>query len=307
MRINPINSKQSFIFKPLRIIQSLGWVAVAILSLPTVIGAYFAWKKLAAIWNKHERFDTQKTNEVVSKLFLEGSENGFEEVFSEVAETASKESTLYEQAIHQFKGSSCLGSRSAEAYLDYLKNTEKNLGFHFNTNLLHNLGFTLNEFLTNIKAEAKDAKLIFVPFLLAGNLLREQHIVVAVINKTNEQIEYFDPKGNQFYSIFGRLVDRNLEQWSIPTQAFLEKLSTSIFPDKEPSIIRNINGPQSLSNKVDCGVHALDFIQARMHIDFIPSKYPNYFETSLSSNGKQLRNTMAATLQSRLDSGQIVS
>ena len=304
MTINPINNKQSLIFKPLKIIQSLGWVAVAILTLPTVIGTYFAWKKLAAIWSKNARSDTQKTNEIASKIFLE---DGFEEVFNEAVEMRSKEPTFYEQAIHQFKGSNCLGSRSAEAYLDYLKNTEKNLGFHFNTNLLHNLGFTLNEFLTNIKAEAKDAKLIFVPFLLAGNLLREQHIVVAVINKTNEQIEYFDPKGNQFYSIFGRLVDRNLEQWSIPTQAFLEKLSTSIFPDKEPSIIRNINGPQSLSNKVDCGVHALDFIQARMHIDFIPSKYPNYFETSLSSDGRQLRDTMAATLQSRLDSGQIVS
>lgn len=409
MTINPINNKQSFIFKPLKIVQSLGWVAVAILALPTVIGSYFAWKKLAAVWSEKERPDTQKTAEVASETLIPKTTEGllrdwverapthedrltaqerilsfledpadlldlsnlnlsslpsiFEDkrfsklqeinlignsfigslfignksirtIFKEspfksslsldkedFVDLLTKESTKkplptllelkreqYERAIAQFKTPGCLGPCSAEAYLDYLKNTEKNLGFYFNTNLLYNTGIELDKFLTNLQAEIKEASsLAFVPFLLAGNLLREQHIVVAVINLKDEKIEYFDPKGNQLYSWLGSLADRNLAQWNIPSQKFLEKLSRSVFPHKNPSIIRNINGPQPLSNKVHCGAHALDFIQVRMNTDFTKSSNPNYFETSLSSDGEQLRSTMAATLQNRLDTGQIDS
>lgn len=306
MEINPINDKQTFIFKPLKIAQSLGWVAVAILALPTVVGSYLAWKKLVAIWNKNENLATKKADNIASEVLLDHEDDFVIETLNEdyVKKTPQQEKeTLYKDAIQQFKEPGCLGSRSAEAYLDYLKNTERNLGFHFNTTLLYNSGIKLDKFLTNIQAEIEKTPLLtFVPFLLAGNLLREQHIVVAVINLKEEKIEYFDPKGNQWYSIFGSLVDRNLAHWSIPTQQFLEKLSQTVFPDIEPKIIRNINGPQPLSNKVDCGVHALDFIQARMNIDFIQTnKYSDYFETSLSSNGKQLREEMAATLQAKLN------
>jgi hypothetical protein len=68
MITNPINNydKQSFQFKSLRIIQSLGWVVLVILALPTVIGSCFAWKRLVAIWDKKERPDTEITNLVAS-------------------------------------------------------------------------------------------------------------------------------------------------------------------------------------------------------------------------------------------------
>ncbi|PWU15323.1 MAG: hypothetical protein C5B45_02815 [Chlamydiae bacterium] len=319
MKINPINNKQTFIFKSLKTIQSLGWVAVAILALPTVIGSYFAWKKLVAIWSKKERSDTQKTDQVASKALH--TEDDFED-FSIIGMTLNEDyvtktpqeekEALYEDAIKQFEGVDCLGSRSAEAYIDYLKNTEQNLDFHFDTSLLYGSGLNLQKFLTRITTKIEEAGLfskkrglVFVPFLLERNLFHEQHAVVAVIDMGKQQVEYFDPKGNLFYSIFGSLVDRNLPQ-NVPTQEFLEKLSGISFPGEKPSIIRNINGPQSLFNKVDCGAHVLDFVQTRMFTNFIPSgRYPNYFETSLSSNGKQLRQEMAATLQSRLDTGRI--
>ena len=332
------NSNQSFLFKSLKVARSLGWAVVAILALPTIVGSYLAFlalKKAVEIWNRNDKPDTKKADEVALKVFSEGDhEKNFvsvaadfeeefvllEEAFEEnfvieapdkdcVKKTPQQEKeAFYENAIKQFKELGCLGSLSAEAYLDYLKHTERNLDFHFNTSLLYNSGIELDKFLASIKEEVeKTPSLTFVPFLLAGNLLREQHIVVAVINKTSKQIEYFDPKGNQLYSMFGRLIDRNLAQWDIQTQQFLEKLSQAIFPDIEPKIIRNINGPQPLSNKVDCGAHALDFIQARMNSDFIQSKDSNYFETSLSSDGKKLREEMAFTLQAKLKNDDKIS
>lgn len=413
MITNPINNNnQSFFFNPLKIVRSLGWIAVAILSLPTVIGPCFAWKKLAAIWSENERPATQKTVEVASEtlgqkttedllkkwvekapanedrltaqgrilhflkhpadlldlsnlrlsslpsifednrfsnlkeLHLMGNrfigslsirnlnaritfkelpwrkldsenftntlfnkdldeEEGFVEMSSKNLPTPlDVKRNLYNQAIAQFKHSGCLGPCSAEAYLDYLKDAYS--GFYFDTSLLYSSGLTLDKFLGQIKDKVETAikettpeinPLVFVPFSLARNSIREQHIVVAVINKKNEQIEYFDPKGNQFYSILGSWVDRSLANWNdTSSQKFLEELSRSIFPGKEPSIIRNINGPQSLLNKVDCGAHALDFIQARICTHFIQNNNSNYFETSLSSDGRQLRDTMANTL-----------
>lgn len=302
MTINPINNKQSLRFKPLKVIQSLGWVTVVILALPTVFGSYFAWKKLAAVWSKNERLDTKKTDEFASKALHTDFED-FSMVLGKdyVIKTPQEEKeALYEDAIKQFKKPGCLRSRSAEAYIDYLKNTEQNHDLHFDTSLLYNSGLSLYEFLTRIETEIREAKMVFVPLLLEKNLFHEQHIGVVVIDMTKEKIEYFDPQGHFFYSMFDRLVDRNLIQ-GVTTQEFLEKLSETIFPDNKPSIIRNINGPQSLFNKVDCGAHALNFIETRMLTDFIQSdKYPNYFETSLSSNGKQLRQEMAATLEESL-------
>lgn len=405
MITNKINNydKQSIQFKSLKIIQSLGWVVLVILALPTVVGSCFAWKKLVAIWDKNERPDIKRANLVASnalgktttesllkkwvedapedekrivaswrilrflagqtktlnlthlhlrslpnifhdkrfseleELYLEDSltlpstlrnhnltalirfeksnkatitfnldKAGFDDISDEIppAQTLlEQKEDLYEQAIRQFqKTEDCLGSRSAEAYFDYLKNTEKTLGFHFNMDLLHNVDLTSNAFLQRIKeeteiAEQKEGSLIFVPFLLAKNLFHEQHIVVAVINTTKQQIEYFDPKGNRCYSVLGSL-DRKLSQWNMSTQDFLKNLSLSVFPEKEkPSIIRNINGPQSSWDKVNCGAYVLDFIQTRMYTDFVQSKkYPNFFETSLSLDAKQLRREMANTL-----------
>ena len=299
MNINPINNKESFFFKPLKIVQSLGWVAVAILALPTVVGPYFAWKKLAAIWSKNERSDTKKADEIASEVFLEDDEDGFVNLDSDkdyVEKTSQqKKLKLYTTAITQFQGSSCLGDRSAEAYLSYLKDTYPD--FDFNMSLLKKgLKPSCNEFLKTIQAETAGKNsnfLFFVPFLLAGNSFREQHIVIAVVNMAKQQIEYFNPKGCRFYSMFGR--DRNLAQWDMSTQEFLRNLSLSVFSNKEPSIIRNMNGPQSLFNRVDCGAHALDFIQTRILTNFIQSD-PNYFETSLRSDSNQLRQEMAATL-----------
>lgn len=419
MIANPINNndKQSFQFKSFRIVQSLGWVVLVILALPTVIGSCFAWKKLVAIWDKNERPDTEVTNLLVSNAlgktttesllknwaekapegekrlvakgrmlrFLSGktktltlsylnlsslpdvfhdkrfselkelnlignplatlpstlqhhnltaliklqpsslresenaiacapNEEGFDDLENEVVPVQTpleQKEDLYEQAIRQFqKTTDCLGSRSAEAYFDYLKSTEtektlteKTLGFHFNMDLLYNVDLTSDIFLKRIKEETELARkgkspLIFVPFLLEKTLVHEQHIVVAVINTTKQQIEYFDPKGNQCYAIFGSLVDRNLAQWGMSTQKFLNHLSLSVFPKEEPLIIRNINGPQPLlCDKINCGVHVLNFIQIRMYTDFPQSdKHPNYFKTSLSSDAKQLRQAMANTL-----------
>jgi hypothetical protein len=208
-----------------------------------------------------------------------------------------KERELYEQAIWQFKGSNCLGSNSAEAYFNYLEKTESSPGFYFNMDLLHNVGLTSDGFLERVKegvdtAKKESAPLVFVPFLLAGNYFREQHIVVAVINLKDEKIEYFDPKGNRFYSIFG---DRNLEQENISAQTFLEKLSKAIFPDKSPEIIRNINHPQSLWNRADCGAHVLEFIEKRLSSDSLEQAASN-----LSLDGRQLRDELANTLQNTL-------
>ncbi len=234
------------------------------------------------------------------------NEEGFDEIVNEVLPIQTpleQREDLYEQAILQFqKTTDCLGSRSAEAYFDYLKSTEKTLGFHFNMDLLHNIDLTSDAFLKRIKEETEIAKqekspLIFVPFLLEKNLVHEQHIVVAVINTSKHQIEYFDPKGNQLYSIFGSVVDRNLAQWNMSVQEFLKNLSQSVFSKEESSIFRNINGPQPLWDKVNCGVYVLDFIQIRMYTDFVQSdKHPHYFKTSLSKDANQLRQEMANTL-----------
>lgn len=409
MTINQIINKQSFIFKPLKIIQSLGWVAVAILALPTVIGSYFAWKKLAAIWSKKERPGTQKIDQVASEILVQKTtenllknwverapvnedrltaqerilhflehptslldlsnlglsslpsifedkcfshlqelrlignpliaplsirnltariifkespwhklhvsqdftntlfnkdldENNFVAMSSENPLTPLEEKKQwYKQAIAQFESSGCLKPSSAEVYLDYLKNIEKNPGFYFNMRLLHKLRPRCNEFLKAIETEVKEVKekngsLFFVPFLLAGNFLREQHIVVAVINLKDEKIEYFDPKGNRFYySILSRSIDRNLAEWNEPTQTFLEKLSKTLFPDQNPSIIRNINYPQSLWNSVDCGAHALEFIEKRLSVDFLEQA-----SSSLTLDGRQLRRELARTLEESL-------
>ncbi len=308
MKINPINnSNQSFFFKPLKIVQSLAWVVVAILTLPTVIGPSFAWKKLAAIWNKNERSDTEKANKVASEALH--IEDGFN--LLDTIEQAPQGVHEYEQAITQFRAGGCLSATSAEAYLDYLRNDIKDRGgldFLFTTTLLYDIGASsLDPYLQQITAKVTEAKgkerpLVFVPFLLAGNLVRERHIVVAVIDIAKQRIEYFDPKGNRNYSYLGKWADRNLDQYPISTQNFLKTLSRSAFPDKEkPDIIRNISGPQSLWNRVDCGAHVLDFIQTRIYTDAIGSDTPGYFETSLSSDGKQLREEMAITLQAKLD------
>ncbi|KAG6558650.1 hypothetical protein RHABOEDO_001058 [Candidatus Rhabdochlamydia oedothoracis] len=309
MKINQINNKQSFIFNPLKIIQSLGWVAVAILTLPTVIGSYFAWKKLVAIWSKNERPDTQKTAEVASETLVQKTldknnldldeEEDFVDMLSEnLPKPLEVKKEEYERVIAQFESSGCLGPSSAEVYLDYLKNI--NPAFHFNMRLLNKLRPSCNEFLKTIEVEVKEAKekngsLFFVPFLLAGNFLREQHIVVAVINLKDEKIEYFDPKGNRVYSIFVRSVDRNLAEWNEPTQKFLEELSKALFPDQNPSIIRNINYPQSLWNRVDCGAHALEFIEKRLSADSLEQA-----SSSLTLDGRQLRRELAHTLKESL-------
>ncbi|MDR2539297.1 MAG: hypothetical protein LBC45_01545 [Chlamydiales bacterium] len=409
MKINEINNNQSFIFKPLKIIQSLGWAVVAILALPTVVGSYFAWKKLVDIWSKNERPDTKKTAEVVSEIFMRktteallkdwverapdqenrltaqkrilhflehpedlldlsnlglsslpsifederfsrlqelylagnpftgllfiknlnariifkespwyeqhlskgftnrlldqnlGEEESFEDLLTQPSPTPLEiKKKQYEVAIAQFESPGCLSSCSAEVYLDYLKDI--NPAFHFNTCLLKDLKPVYNEFLKTIEVEVKETKekngsLFFVPFLLAGNLLREQHIVVAVINLKEEKIEYFDPKGNQVYFIFGNLVDRSLSRWDISIQEFLEELSRAIFPDqKTPSINRNRNYPQSLRNRVDCGAHALEFIEKRL-------SYGSLEEASshLVLNGRQLRSELANTLKANLE------
>ncbi len=248
--------------------------------------------------------ESQKPNQNVEALNL--IEEGFDDIANEVLPMQTlleQKEDLYEQAILQFqKTADCLGSRSAEAYFDYLKSTEKTLSFHFNMDLLHNVDLTSDVFLKRIKEETELARqekspLIFVPFLLEKNLVHEQHIVVAVINTTKHQIEYFDPKGNQLYSIFGSVVDRNLAQWNMSVQEFLKSLSQSVFSKEESSIIRNINGPQPLWDKINCGAHVLNFIQIRMYTDFVQSdKHSDYFKTSLSSDAKQLRQAMANTL-----------
>ncbi|MGL4540183.1 MAG: Ulp1 family isopeptidase [Candidatus Rhabdochlamydia sp.] len=248
--------------------------------------------------------ESQKPNQNAEALNL--IEEGFDDIANEVLPIQTpleQKEDLYEQAILQFqKTADCLGSRSAEAYFDYLKSTEKTLSFHFNMDLLHNVDLTSDVFLKRIKEETELARqekspLIFVPFLLEKNLVHEQHIVVAVINTTKHQIEYFDPKGNQLYSIFGSVVDRNLAQWNMSVQEFLKSLSQSVFSKEESSIIRNINGPQPLWDKINCGAHVLNFIQIRMYTDFAQSdKHPDYFKTSLSSDAKQLRQAMANTL-----------
>jgi hypothetical protein len=310
-------NKQLFLSAPLKIIHSLAWVGLAILALPTVVGSYLALKKAVSVWSKNERSDTNAAHQVAGKVLTKRTtEDLLEEFFEELEPLDStkpalspeainrlEKRKLYEAAISQFRSAGRLGTCSAEAYFDYLKSTGH--GFYFKTDLLYPIAPKLNDFLEGIKqeiqaADRENVSLVFVPFLLAKNLVHEQHIVVAVVNTAKQQIEYFDPKGNWFYSVFGNLVERNLPQWNIPSQEFLENLSTAAFPNKEkPSIIRNINGPQSLINKVDCGAHALDFIQTRLYTDFRQSDYPNYFETSLSSNAKQLREQLAATLEER--------
>ncbi|MGL5626197.1 MAG: Ulp1 family isopeptidase [Candidatus Rhabdochlamydia sp.] len=249
--------------------------------------------------------EPEKANQDATETF-NLNEEGFDDIANEVLPMQTlleQKEDLYEQAILQFqKTADCLGSRSAEAYFDYLKSTEKTLSFHFNMDLLHNVDLTSDVFLKRIKEETELARqekspLIFVPFLLEKNLVHEQHIVVAVINTTKHQIEYFDPKGNQLYSIFGSVVDRNLAQWNMSVQEFLKSLSQSVFSKEESSIIRNINGPQPLWDKINCGAHVLNFIQIRMYTDFAQSdKHPDYFKTSLSSDAKQLRQAMANTL-----------
>lgn len=441
MSIHPINSssnesKQSFHSTPLKIVQSLGWVALAILALPTIIGSYFAWKKLVAIWDKNERSDTGATNLVASNVlgketiesllekwvkkapkgeegrriearcrilqFLEGQKTTLdlsglnlstmphifedrrfsrleklnlignqltscpmlgsvnhikfnkspleqseqteekseqraavvkhlqEECFVVQKESFDEEDfdilpeicnqkppseaqaeeleTLYLQAIHQFRAlGHLLRFSSTAAYFDYLKRTEKGFPFDFNIDLLHKVNPSFDDFLKKIKESAEKApkdnvSLIFVPFLLAKSFVHEQHIVVAVINVAKQQIEYFDPKGNQWYSILGNLVDRNLGGYNISIQEFLKRLSLSVFPDKkEPPITRNINGPQPFSNGTDCGAHILSFVESMLHNPDV-TQDGNYFKTALPSNGAQIRQEMANTLENFLKS-----
>ncbi|MFI0478778.1 MAG: hypothetical protein ACH349_06670 [Candidatus Rhabdochlamydia sp.] len=292
MTINSINNnKHSFLFKPLKIIKTLGWVAMAILALPTIFGSYFAWKKLADIWSKSERPDTQKTDDVASKALLD--ENYLEK-------TPQKEKAeIYSKAIKQFQSEECLSATSAEAYLDHLRNDIKGRGgldFLFSTALLHNAkAVNLESYLQKITAKVTEAKgqehpLVFVPFLLEGS---KPDIVVAVIDITKERIEYFDPKSNRSY--------RNLDRCGISTQDFLKKLSNLAFPNKEPDIIRNISGRQSFWHKVDSGAHVLNFIQTRIYTDAIQRDTLGDFNSSLSPDGKQLRKEMAAILQEKLN------
>lgn len=424
--INNFNN-YSFLSRPVKVVQSLAWVALAILALPTVVGSYLALKKAVAVWSKNERSDTEIVHAFAEKVLIKkttedllhewtekspqgedrlvakqrildfftnqsdyldlsglhlsslpncfdderfqklkridvfnnqflvnlpptiknldvhivfehsgwramldpeqieelvqnsdspvGEDSGIDDDFGFIDQEPLSQSALhqsqiknkkelYKAAIAEFRTSNYLGTRSAEAYFDYLKSTGH--GFYFNMDLLHSVVPDFDVFLTRVKAEIEQAKqenvsLVFVPFLLAGNAFREQHIVVGVINTAQQQIECFDPKGNQFYSVFGSLSDRNLPHWNMPSQDFLKNLAVAIFPDKkDPSVIRNINGPQSLMNRMNCGAHALDFIQTRLYTDLIQSNDPNYFETSLRSNGAQLREEMAATLEARL-------
>lgn len=304
MKLNGINAnKQLFLSNPQRIFQSLAWVALAILALPTVIGSYLALKKAVEVWSKSEKADTEKTDAFVSGRLKSVNDEEDEEDFSILPTSLpliapiEEKKELYKAAISQFCTSACLGSRSVEAYFDYLDSTERD--FHYNMNLLPNLEFTLPELKYLLQTIAKEVEekspsLIFMPFLLAGSMFREQHIVVAVINTAKQQIEYFDPKGGD--SSMGR----SLAQNKMSAQDFLENLSRAAFPNKEPAIIRNANGPQSFWNKVDCGVHVLDFIQTRLYTDLEQSGKPNYFNTFLSSDAERLRKEMAGTLQARL-------
>lgn len=147
-------------------------------------------------------------------------------------------------------------------YLNALKNKHPN--FIYNDRLIYgNIPITTDkiiEFLSDLKNKHPSNQVIFLPFLVKGWTI--DHAVVAVINLPNETIEYFDPKGQSWFTT------RTEKQSSKNVFDFLIEIGQKIISptfSKEKVLYNTKNIPQGSFDNINCGAFCLQFIEERVN------------------------------------------
>lgn len=159
---------------------------------------------------------------------------------------------------------SCLTSTVTSEYLNSLK--IKHPHFVFDDRLMFPGSITTDEVansLNNLKNNTSN-QLIFLPFLVNGWSV--DHAVVAVINLSNETIEYFDPKGQS--SIWPT---RKEKQSSKDVFDFLTEIGQKVISStfsREKILYNKKNIPQGISDNINCGAFCLQFIEERITRSF---------------------------------------
>lgn len=159
---------------------------------------------------------------------------------------------------------SCLTSTVTS---EYLKSLEiKYPDFVFNDCLMLPVSITTDEIansLNNLKNNTSN-QLIFLPFLVNGWSV--DHAVVAVINLSNETIEYFDPKGQSFIWPTRKEKQSNKDVFDFLTEIGQKVISSTFSRDKILYNKKNI--PQGVSDNINCGAFCLQFIEKRITRSF---------------------------------------
>lgn len=216
------------------------------------------------------------------------------EVVDELPTDASNSNNNFKIAYDHLlnKTSSCLTSTVTSEYLNSLK--VKHSHFVFDDRLMFPVSITTDKiakFLNDLKINNSN-QLIFLPFLVNGRSV--DHAVVAVINLSDETIEYFDPKGQS--SI---LPTRTEKQSKKNVFDFLTELGQKVISStfsKDKILYNKKNIPQGFTDGINCGVFCLQFIEERITYPF------DAIENGIIGrikNPRQLRLQLANNLKDR--------
>lgn len=150
-------------------------------------------------------------------------------------------------------------------YLTALNNKYPN--FVYNDRLMYgNIPVTMDtiiDFLTDLQQQHPSNQIIFLPFLVKGWTV--DHAVVAVLNLSNQTIEYFDPKGQSWFTT------RVEKQLNKNVFEFLTEIGKKIISptfSQEKVLYNKQNIPQGSLDNINCGVFCLQFIEERLNHSF---------------------------------------
>lgn len=150
-------------------------------------------------------------------------------------------------------------------YLNSVKNKYPN--FIYNDRLMYgNVPITTDKiinFLNDLKNDHSSNQVIFLPFLVKGWTV--DHAVVAVLNLSNETIEYFDPKGQSWFTT------RAEKQSNKNVFDFLTEIGQKVISptfSKEKVLYNKKNIPQKSTDNINCGAYCLQFIEERLNHSF---------------------------------------
>lgn len=196
----------------------------------------------------------------------DSTDNEFESLTLSDKDAIDTDSDFHTTFDHLLKDTnSALKSGTTSEYLNSIKNTYPN--FIYNDRLMYgNVPITTDKIidsLNDLKKDHPSNQVIFLPFLVKGWTV--DHAVVAVLNLSNETIEYFDPKGQSWFTT------RAEKQSNKNVFDFLTEIGQKVISptfSKEKVLYNKKNIPQGSTDNINCGVYCLQFIEERLKHSF---------------------------------------